>query len=105
MTYLATDAQIGPSLGRNLSSGAAGTVNIPIVAPGEVFNDASQQLNLRVSKAFRTGRARISGALDIYNVFNASAVQRANYTYGPSFLQPQVIQSARYMKLSTQIDF
>ncbi|MBM3776919.1 MAG: TonB-dependent receptor [Acidimicrobiia bacterium] len=105
VTSVFTNAQIAPSLGRNLSQGAAGTVTIPIVAPGEVFNDASQQLNLRLSKAFRTGRARISGALDIYNVFNSSAVQRANYTYGPLFLTPQVIQAARYMKLSTSVEF
>jgi hypothetical protein len=47
----------------------------------------------------------MSAALDIYNVFNASAIQRANYTYGPSFLTPQVIQPARYMKISTDIQF
>jgi hypothetical protein len=105
VTYTATNAEIAPSLGRNLSQGAAGTVTIPIVAPGEVFSDPSHQLNLRVGKAFRVQRARISGALDIFNVFNSSAIQRANYTFGPQYLRPQLIQPARFMKLSATVEF
>lgn len=105
VTYTATNAQIAPSLGRNLSAGAAGTVNVVIVPPGEVFNDASQQLNLRISKMFRIRRARVSGAFDIYNAFNSSAVQQSTIVFGPSFLRPQTIQAARYMKVSGQIGF
>jgi len=100
VTYVATNAEIAPSLGRNLSQGAGGTVTIPIIPPGEVFADPSHQLNLRVGKVFRVGHARFTGNLDIFNVFNSNAVQRANYTYGPQFLTPQVIQPARFMKLT-----
>lgn len=104
-TYLATNAQIAPSLGRNLSSGAAGTVNIVIVPPGEVLTEDAQQLDLRLSKRFQAGRARIMTSIDINNVTNGSSIQRANTNFGPSYLQPQVIQPSRWVKLNAQIDF
>src|SRR5712691_9529371 len=49
-TYVATNAQIAPSLGRNLSAGANGTATTQLVAPGTLFDDRLNQVDFRVTK-------------------------------------------------------
>ena len=55
--YVATNAVIAPSLGRNLSTAAFATV--PLIEPGGRYVDRLQQLDLRVARTFRAGAARI----------------------------------------------
>ena len=54
--YLATNADIRPSLGRNLSSGPNGTVTFNIVPPGEMYLDRITQVDYRASKIFDLAR-------------------------------------------------
>ena len=100
-----TNAQIVPSLGRNLSAGAGSTVTVPLIRPYSMFEDRLQQLDIRVARMFRLGRARLQGMLDIYNILNASTVLGVNVTYGTSWLRPTEVLGARLFKFGMQLDF
>ncbi len=104
-TYTATNAEALPTLNRNLASGANGTVPVPVLPPGTSYAERTNELNMRFSKIFRMGRARVLGSLDIQNIFNGAAVQALNLTYGPIWRQPTVILGPRFFKFAAQIDF
>ena len=124
MTYVPTNAEIAPSLGRNLAAcGAAdpcsavyttiqpgvtiGGTPTPIllVAPNTVFEDRLSQLDLRLTKILRFGRTRVQGMFDIYNIFNAAAVLTTIGAYGPAFLRPAGVMGGRTFKFGAQLDF
>jgi hypothetical protein len=70
-TYNAPNAVVLPSLGRALSGGAT-NVQVNLVTPnasGTLYGDRVNQLDLRVGKVLRFGRARTAVNLDLYNVF------------------------------------
>jgi hypothetical protein len=104
-TYNVRNADIVQSLGRNLSSGANGTVNVPLIAPGELYGPRQRQLDVRFSKRMRFSGVRLTGNLDFNNIFNASATASYNNTYGPNWQNPTSIQLGRFAKLGAQIDF
>jgi hypothetical protein len=97
-----TSAEVIQSLGRPLSGG---TVNIPLIEPGTMYNDRQRQLDLRFSKRMRFGALRVTGNVDVSNVFNGSAVTAQNNTYGPNWMVPSAIQFGRFVKLGAQLDF
>jgi hypothetical protein len=103
LTY--TNAQIAPSLGRNLSAGATATVTIPILPTDTKFEDRLQQFDLRFAKVFPIGRMKIQGMFDIYNVFNAATILGVNTTYGAAWLTPTSVLGGRLVKFGTQITF
>jgi hypothetical protein len=106
--YVARNAQIAPSLGRNLSSGPNGTVTVNVVEPGALLTDRVNQLDLRLARTFRVGGSRIKGMLDVYNAANANPVLVVNNTYGTTgaaWLQPLQILASRMVKFSVQLDF
>ena len=70
-----------------------------------MYGRRQRQLDLRLSKRLRVGRMRLTGNLDISNVFNGSAVTAQNNTYGPNWLVPSAIQFGRFVKLGAQVDF
>jgi hypothetical protein len=87
--YTATNAQIAPSLGRNLGQcrGVAvctGSVSsIPLIPPMTQFEARRTQLDLRLSKVFRLGaKTRLQANLDAYNALNANSILDVNSTYG-----------------------
>ncbi len=94
------------SLGRTLSGNAA-NVTVNLVAPGTMYGDRINQLDLRVAKTLRHGRSRTLIALDLYNVLNSSAVLTYNNTFVPGgpWLQPLTILTPRFFKLTAEIDF
>jgi hypothetical protein len=104
-TYAATNAEVLPSLGRNLSSGANSTVSLPIIQSGTLYEKRQTQLDLRVSKRFVINRARILGSVDVFNVLNLAGIDAINVNYGPNWLRPTRIQGSRYVKFSGQLDF
>jgi len=78
---------------------------VALMVPNTQFEDRVSQLDLRLTKTIRMGRARVQGMLDVYNLFNAGAVLTENFTYGPSWLRPSAILGARMLKFGGQLDF
>ena len=108
LVYL--NAQIAPSLGRNLGSCGTrvpcnGTATVSLIEPGTMFENRYTQLDLRVSKTFRLGRARWQGMVDAYNLFNNSNITGRNDTYGSSWGRPTQMQLGRLFKVGAQLDW
>jgi hypothetical protein len=108
--YLVGNNAIAPSLGRNLSACAGrvpctASVTVPIVEPNSMFEKRINQLDWRLTKAFRVKGARVQGMFDIYNLFNASPVLGIIPTYGPRWQAPSSILSARLFKIGAQVDY
>ena len=109
-TITLTNAQIAPSLGRNLGQcGAAAvctaTVTVPLVPTGEMFEPRLQQLDVRFTRLFRVDTLRIRANLDIANLFNASNVLNLQRQYGPTYLNVLQIMGGRLIKVGAQLDF
>jgi hypothetical protein len=104
-TQTVTSAQVSSSLGRNLSSGANGTVAVELIPPGTQYDTRLYQLDLRLTKTVRMGRARARANLDFGNVLNASPILTLNTNYGAAWLRPTAILPGRVMKLAGSIDF
>ncbi len=103
--YTASTASIAPSLGRNLAGGTRQVV-IQLLPPYSAYLDGRvNQFDFRLSKIFQVGKARIQGNLDLYNLFNSSAVLLLIQQYGPTWLQPTQTIAPRLFKLGVQIDF
>ncbi len=76
-----------------------------IVAPGELYVERLNQLDLRLSKIFRMGGTRTNLNFDFYNMLNANSVIGENFAYGPAWRAPTSILTARLFKISAQFDF
>jgi hypothetical protein len=106
--YVATNAVIAPNLGRNLSAGANANATINVVTPGTVWGDRVQQLDARVARTFKAGRASIKAMFDMYNLTNTNTITAYNNTYGTNggaWLTPVAILPARLLKVGVQIDY
>jgi hypothetical protein len=105
--YVASSAQISPSLGRGLSSG--GTVTVNIVEPGTLYPDRTNQLDFRLAKTFVMTRGqRLQALIDVYNVFNSNVALRLNGAYGSNGVgwgTPQAIVPGRLVKFGAQLRF
>jgi hypothetical protein len=110
-TLVATNAQIVPSLGRNLAACPAATgpctatAIVTLVEPFAMYEPRGNQVDLRLSKVLQLGRVRLQGNFDVYNFFNQSDIVTMNLRYGPTFLQPVSILAGRLVKFSAQLDF
>jgi hypothetical protein len=102
-TYTAPNAVIAPSLGRNLS-GNATNATVNLVSPGTMYGERLNQVDLRIGKVLTYGRTRAAINLDIYNAFNASPVLSVNNNFA-AWQVPTSILTARFVKISAQIDF
>ena len=101
-----TNAEIKPSLGRNLASGAAGTAAVQLIAPGTMYDERLYQVDFRASKMFSLGAGRrLQANLDLYNAANASSILSINTTYGSNWLRPTGILQGRLLKFGAQFDF
>jgi carboxypeptidase family protein len=100
--YTPTNAQIQPSLGRNLSGS---TPTIALIAPGSEFLPYQKAVDFRASKQMKFGPSRVTGSVDVFNILNRSDVQTLNASFNSGWLQPTQILVPRYAKFSVQIDF
>jgi hypothetical protein len=106
--WVATNAEVTPSLGRNLSAGPNATTTINVLTPGTMWGDRLQQLDLRFDRSFKVGRTSLKAMFDIYNTLNVNTVVALNNTYGTngaSWLQANAILPARLLKVGVQVDF
>ena len=81
------------------------TATVSLIPPNTMFEDRYTQVDLRVSKTLRFGRARFQGMFDAYNVFNVSSIITRNDTYGPLWGRPTQMQLGRLFKIGTQLDW
>jgi hypothetical protein len=104
--YTVTNAVANASsqpLGRNLSSG---NVTVNLIQPGTLYGPRINNIDFRVAKVLRYGRTRTQIGVDVYNLTNTDVVTTYNNAYtSTSWLVPQTIQPARYVKISAQFDF
>jgi hypothetical protein len=110
--YVATNAEIRPSLGRDLGVGGAnGTTTLDLLKPFELMGGHTKELDMRVSKVVAsTGKRRVRIGLDIYNVFNSNDWQTISTRLSSNaatnrWQRPTLILQARYFQIGTQIDF
>ena len=115
-SYVATNAEIRPSLGRHLAacpSQTAATCNqnvtLALIPPNSIYGDRIRQLDLRFSRIFSLmGRSKVQGNFDLYNIFNGSTVLNENTRYSLTANQwRNVVQimGGRLLKLSAQLTF
>jgi hypothetical protein len=105
-TWNAPVALVAAALGRPAAV-AGTTVPIDLVAPGEVWGDRVNEVNLRFAKVLRFGRTRTHVGIDVFNILNSDAILTYNQTFTPggAWLAPQSVLTPRFMKVSAQIDF
>ena len=99
-----SSAEVARTLGRPLAGGAA-NVTINLLEPGQMYLDRINQLDMRFAKVFRLARLRTNVALDLFNALNAGTVLSVNQTYGPAWLTPTGVITARFVKVSARVDF
>jgi hypothetical protein len=109
-SYVASNAEIRPSLGRNLGAcGVAATCNsttaIELIEPNTLRESRIRQVDFRLSKSVRVGRYRVQGNFDAYNALNTSPILSINNRYGTSWRQPTEILAARTLKLGAVFSF
>ena len=109
--YIATNAEIAPSLLRPLSSGANGTVAVELLKPFSLLGGHTKQLDMRLGKQIAgNGARRVRVSLDIYNVLNSNdwqtiATRFSSNAANNRWQRPSLILQARYFQVGTQIDF
>ena len=74
--------RLRPSAGP--SPGGAPNVTVNLLEPGEVWGDRVNVIHLRLAKILRFGRTRTNVGVDVYNLFNSSAVLNYNQAYNPA---------------------
>jgi hypothetical protein len=110
-SYAASNAEIVPSLGRNLAACGTrpvctNTVTVPLIVPQTLFDDWMSRLDVRVAKRVRlTDKVRLQANINIYNVFNGSAVRILNTTYGSQWRQPSLIEDGRMVQFNGTLTF
>ena len=104
--YTVSNAVVQQVLGRPLA-GSAPNITVNLIEPHSVLGDRVNELNMRVGKVFRFGRSRANVGVDIYNLLNAATPLSYNQAFipGGAWLTPTSVLSARFAKLSMQLNF
>jgi hypothetical protein len=105
-TYVATNAEILPSLGRNLAAGVRGTANVELITPQSQFREGRlNQLNFAVNRMFRVRTSRIQPRFELHNALNSASILALNQRYGATWQQVRTLLAPRMAKFALQIDF
>ncbi len=104
--YTVSNAVVSQILGRNLA-GAAPNITVNLVEPHSVLGERVNELNLRFGKLFRFGKTRANAGVDFYNVLNAATPLAYNQAFiqNGAWMTPTQVMSARFAKLSLQLEF
>jgi hypothetical protein len=105
-SYVVTSADAAPTLGRNLSGGAAATRTVELIAPNSIFDEGrNRQVNFRFTRRFQFGAAQVEPQLDIFNAFNSNQVLVMNTRYGVAWQNATGVLAPRLLKLGVQLNF
>ena len=104
--YTVSNQVVAPILGRPLA-GSATNITVNLIEPHSILGERVNELNMRVGKIFRFGRSRANVGVDFYNLLNAATPLSYNQAFIPNgaWLTPTAVLSARFAKLSLQLDF
>jgi hypothetical protein len=106
--FTVTNATPGLTLGRPIAT-PGGSINVPLIDPSSYadvgFADRVNQLDLRVTKGVRVGRARVDAMVDFYNAFNVAPIQTYTPAYGPNWTRPVLYLQSSYVKLGGRLTF
>ena len=104
-------AAVSAALGRPAAV-VGNTVTVNLAAPGQVWGDRLNALDLRVAKVVRFGRMRSTIGMDVVNTLNSDTILTYNQNFNPSitsgasaWLAPTSVLTPRFVKFSAQIDF
>ena len=73
--------------------------------PGSTYLSRWNQLDLSFRRAFRIGRVKVDGSMDVFNATNSSVVLSQNQAYGTSLGTPLNILQPRLLRLSSTLTF
>src|SRR5262245_17302808 len=114
-SYVATNAEIRQTLGRNLSTcpnqtaACNQTAVIDLIPNNTVFGERIKQVDLRFSRFFQLGgSARVQANFDIYNLFNENTVLNEQTRYDPAnnrWRNAIQIMGGRLIKMGAQLNF
>ena len=105
-TYVATNAQVTPILGRPLAGGAGTTASVELIEPKSLYSDGRvNTLSVSVGRSFRVGARNVQPTIDLFNALNANSVLQMNLRYGPSWRNVTSTLPARMIKLRVVVDF
>ena len=69
-----------------------------------MYGERLNMLDLRIGKILQFGPSRAIVSIDLYNALNNSTVITVSNAYD-TWLQPQSILTARFVKIGMQFDF
>ena len=85
---------------------ATAFTTISILPPAAFYGERLNQLDFRIGKVVRMGRARAVASLDMFNLFNVNTLTSASNTYSAaSWLAVSNVVAPRLMKVSITLDF
>jgi len=107
--YQMTPAQFLAATGVPLRSGLA-QQSVDLLAPGDVYGDRIDVMDVRVAKVLRFGSKRLHVGLDLYNLLNANPATNYESVYDPAtsgarWMQPTAVLNPRAARLNVQLDF
>jgi hypothetical protein len=87
----------------------ATTSQVNLLDFGDMYTDGVSLFDVKLSKALHFGRTRLNAGVDIYNLFNSSAVTAINTTYSLTGTNnwglPTTLVNPRFFRLSVQYEF
>ncbi|HZI78242.1 MAG TPA: TonB-dependent receptor [Vicinamibacterales bacterium] len=99
-----TTTSANTTLGRPFA-GASTTITANLVEPGTLYGDRVNQFDLRIAKVLRFGGTTTNVGVDLFNLLNASPVLTYNEAFTATWLRPNSVLQARFVKVSAQIGF
>jgi carboxypeptidase family protein len=81
------------------------SVSVRLNAPGSLYYPTLNQLDVTLSKSFKTRGLSLRPELSLFNLFNANPVLTANNIYGPSLNNAITILSPRVARLGVTVKF
>ena len=115
-SYVVSDAEVGRSLGRHLSTcpsqtavTCTQTATIDLIPNNTLYGERIKQLDFRLSRIFRLGETKkLQANFDVYNLFNNSTVlnEQTRYSLQNNQWRNAIqIMGGRLVKLGGQFNF
>ena len=110
-SYVASNAQIRPTLERDLGACRPGlvctaTTLVELMENNSVYREGrNNQINMRFTRVFRIGLFRIEPQVDVFNLLNSNQVLVMNTRYGTTWQNVTGFLAPRVFKFGAQVNF